>query len=248
MQGPFQLLARIGSFGHLAGLKTAASPPKKYRVSPAPTQPGGYVQSPPGTFQAPQLPSAPAFLRQLGLRVTGEIDRDHAFMLVARPGDEELVRQWLQRLFPNGGKQSVLMDISPLDSSYDGAHLSHGVVFTIDEVAALVLDETGSSTLQLLKSWQTVGHGGIESIGKTGEFPSKAQLMAATADGVDVHEAVWGDTEWKEVRAKAKAVGISARAVFAWLESQQVPSETPAPRPALREGIFRHLRRPLGSR
>jgi len=189
---------------------------------------------------------APAFLRQLGLLVTGEIDRAHAFMLVARPGQDELVHRWLRRLFPDGGKHVDLMDISPADSE-GAAVIRYGCVLTSDDVAAMVLNETGSSFLKFLSGWQYVAHDGIELFGTTGEFPSKSQLMAVTTDRVDLNEVLWGDSEWSEIRAKAKAVGISGRAVFAWLESQQAPFKAPAPPPAPRTGIFRHRRRPLGS-
>ena len=151
---------------------------------------------------------AKAFLGQIGLRLSGEIDPRHCFVIYPRMGKEDLATEWIGRMFPNGGKRIDLSTewVNHGRAQQDPDLRAYGSAL-FDGRIAVVFHESGESDgpITLPGKWDLVDYNNsAEGLLSIGVLPRKDDVMRAFANADFL-----GETTWEQVRIQAVASGLS---------------------------------------
>lgn len=167
---------------------------------------------------------AVGFLSQLGMRVSGELDPQHAFFFYVRPGYSELAGRWIERLFPGGGTRLAISNDMELQAAGSSPAASkRGVVLFDGNHAAVVQDQDAGDVCGWMHgAWDDIGHDDrAGALLDHDHLPSKA-AVAAAVQGVPTFERyVWNDPDWDEVKQEAIRQGCGAREVLSLLQASR---------------------------
>ncbi len=167
---------------------------------------------------------AVGFLSQLGMRVSGELDPQHAFFFYVRPGYSELAGRWIERLFPGGGTRLAISNDMELQAAGSSPAASkRGVVLFDGNHAAVVQDQDAGDVCGWMRgAWDDIGHDDrAGALLDHDHLPSKA-AVAAAVQGVPTFERyVWNDPDWDEVKQEAIRQGCGAREVLSLLQASR---------------------------
>lgn len=165
---------------------------------------------------------AVGFLRQLGMRVSGDLDPQHGFFFYVRPGYSELAAKWVERLFPGGGKRLEISTDLEVDAALPGAAASkRGVVLVDGNHTAVVQDAAAREASEWMSgAWEDIGHEDRAGALLDHEhLPSKAAIAAAVQGVPTFERYVWDDPDWDQVKREAIRQGRGAREVLQLLQA-----------------------------
>ena len=166
-----------------------------------------------GRRHLPQKHAA-QFLRQLGLSVTGEVDKRHCFYFVVGPGLQKLALQWIDKLFPQGGKLFTLAQGARSLESAGGLDRDNallGVAFVGLETVAVVRDEVNFGDFTWITGqWERLGPLlDAQSLLDENHLPDKSTVYAAI-EGVQADD----QQVLADIRRVAQNAGLSGGQVL----------------------------------
>lgn len=146
------------------------------------------------------LKKAPQFLGLLGLRVNGEFDRNHCFILSPKFGQEEMAQRTISLLFPGGGQ---IIDLTTEWINHGKAQLpeserTYGCALYDGKTTAVLhsIKEVESVGIELnRKVWKFFDYdNSAEILLSFDQLPKKADVIAAFSNtDFDIELVAWND-------------------------------------------------------
>lgn len=164
--------------------------------------------------------AASRLLGLIGLLPSGEIDASHLFVWRAQIATSELLKEWLERLMPDGAEIVEIEATSRLAAEGSGS-IDHGWAIFNGQTAALILASPGCNLPVVGQDgWKIIDYtDDQENFLQTEQFPSRDKVVRLVADVPTFERLVMQHPGWESVKRAAVDKGLSVDEVLALINA-----------------------------
>ncbi len=167
--------------------------------------------------------AASKFLSRIGVLPTGELDRNHLFVLQARAGNGPLLGSWLERLLPNGA--DVVQLHRTVDNEGGTGEPRMGWALYDGQTAVLVFGTSGVQLPLTEERWLVLGDlDHADGLLDEANFPDRSEVVQTVAGVPSLEKAILADPRWEHLKRAAAKKGLGVEELLEFVERFQEPS------------------------